>query len=436
MRTGVSRRTPRGEEGATLVILVLVLVALFGVIVLVVDVGGLLWARRGMVNASDAAALAAAQSCIGLDEDEVAKADEFAQFNVEAGTVLTRTAFETENCHANKAGLVRVSYEREYPLFFAGVLGFSGDGGQVTTEATAHWGPAGAAGPIPLTIYVGSLQGNCEIPFVEPGATCYIWEDNDISGNGNFGFLDVGEGWNVPRSRQCRNQGGVPELEGWIDGSTPVDDVGLNYPSATWVCTIEMEGGNNPAWRAVEDIIGETRDFPIVGPTPADGEPQQIPNPHAKYNVIGFAQFEIVDVNKASKLESGDVSCSVPRTSASPIDLLDCVGAPSNATFVGLSASNPFTGNWGSSNPQVSPEGVLTWTGSLPNGNRSVKFSYETDDSDCGGNPAPNASAHCLVLKWNGATIGGTRPGGGANFGLDAVALCDRKYDSCLDPPS
>jgi Flp pilus assembly protein TadG len=93
VRTVISPRSPRGEDGATLVILVLVLVALFGMMVLVVDVGGLLWARRGMVNASDAAALAAAQSCIGLDEDEVAKADEFAQFNVEADTVLTRTIF-------------------------------------------------------------------------------------------------------------------------------------------------------------------------------------------------------------------------------------------------------------------------------------------------------------------------------------------------------
>ena len=33
-------------------------------VVLVVDVGGLLWNRRAMVNASDAAALAAAKSCV------------------------------------------------------------------------------------------------------------------------------------------------------------------------------------------------------------------------------------------------------------------------------------------------------------------------------------------------------------------------------------
>ena len=69
-------RAPANQEGATAVIVVLILFALFGMIVLVVDVGGLLYARRGMVNASDAAALAAAQSCIGVGENEEAIADQ------------------------------------------------------------------------------------------------------------------------------------------------------------------------------------------------------------------------------------------------------------------------------------------------------------------------------------------------------------------------
>jgi Flp pilus assembly protein TadG len=58
-----SRRTPRAEDGAVLVIVALSLLAMFGMMVLVVDVGSLLYARRALVNAADAAALAAAQSC-------------------------------------------------------------------------------------------------------------------------------------------------------------------------------------------------------------------------------------------------------------------------------------------------------------------------------------------------------------------------------------
>lgn len=430
---GPIRRMGRDERGATAVIVVLSLFALFGLIVLTVDVGGLLFARRGMVNASDAAALAAAQSCAGPTEDAEVFADQYAVSNVD--TVVTAGANITElvNCHANRAGFVSVRYSRNFPLFFAGVLGAEGDG-QVTTAATAHWGPTGNVAPIPLVIYEGALQGPCDIPNVEPGATCYIWEANDFGvGGGNFGFLDVGDGWNVAKNARCNNTGGANQLEEWISGG-PIEISGLNYPNATWVCTREIEGGNDPAWRALEDLIGETRDFPIVGVTPADGEPQFIGTPQSKYNVIGFAHFEIVDVRMASKLDSGDVACDgINRTTPQPVDLMACVNAPSDATYADDAA---FTGNWGGTNPQIDDEGLLTWTGTLPNGNKSVRFHYESLVGDCGGLPLPggNASAHCLVLRWNGASIGGTNPGGGANLGIYSVALCDRQIGSCLEP--
>ena len=58
-----SRIASDGERGATIVIVALALVAMFGMVVLVIDVGGLLWKRRELVNASDAAALSGAQTC-------------------------------------------------------------------------------------------------------------------------------------------------------------------------------------------------------------------------------------------------------------------------------------------------------------------------------------------------------------------------------------
>src|ERR671915_777478 len=107
---GASRRMGREERGATAVIVVLSLFALFGMIVLTVDVGGLPFARRGMVNASDAAALAAAQSCIGVAEDAEAFADQFAASN--ANGVLTAGGNITDqvNCHTGDAGYVSVEY--------------------------------------------------------------------------------------------------------------------------------------------------------------------------------------------------------------------------------------------------------------------------------------------------------------------------------------
>jgi hypothetical protein len=427
-RTGI-----REERGATVVIVTLSLFALFGIIVLVADVGGLLWARRGMVNASDAAALAAAQSCVSVAENEEALADRYAVFNADGVATAGSNITAEVNCHANLPGYVRVEYTRNYPLFFAGVLGVQNDG-RVTTEATAHWGPTGDVAPIPLVIYVSALQGPCDIPNVEPGATCYVWEANDFGvGGGNFGFLDVEEGWDVPKDGRCNNTGGSNELAEWISGG-PIDIRGLNYPNATWVCTREIEGGTNIVWEALEDLVGQTRDFPIVGPSPEDGEPWFIQTPQPKYNVIGFAHFEILDVRMASKLDSGEVACSgINANTPQPVDLMACVGAPSDATY---DDSAVFGGNWGGTNPQIDADGLLTWTGTLPNGSKSVRFHYASLLNNCGGTPPPdgNASAHCLVLKWKGATIGGKIPGSGANFGINAVALCDLQIGSCVEP--
>jgi Flp pilus assembly protein TadG len=59
-----------GERGAVAIIVTLCLVAIMAMLVLTMDVGTLLLTRRAMVNAADAAALAAAQSC-GLHAGEV-----------------------------------------------------------------------------------------------------------------------------------------------------------------------------------------------------------------------------------------------------------------------------------------------------------------------------------------------------------------------------
>jgi Putative Flp pilus-assembly TadE/G-like len=415
----VHRSRLHEERGATAVIVVLSLFALFGMIVLVVDVGGLLYARRGMVNASDAAALAAAQSCVGTTEDAESFADQFALSNADGVFTAGGNISGQQNCHEGRAGYVSVQYTKGWPLFFAGVLGMQG-GGRVTTAATAHWGPTGSASPIPLVIYEGALQGACEVPFVEPGVTCFIWEDNDISGGGNFGFLDVEEGWNVGKADQCRNTGGANQLADWISGSDPVASLGLNYPLATWVCTREIEGGNSPTWQELERLIGKERDFPIVGTSPGDGEPPQIPNPQAKYNVIGFAHFEIVSVSMANK---DTMTCPIPATATLPFDLMSECGAS------GVYIEGSAEGDKGAK-LTVDADGVITAWSKQPSW---VTFET-TDSSDCGGNPAPNASAHCLVLKWKGATIGGQRPGGGANLGINSVALCDREIGSCIEP--
>ena len=51
----------------------------------------------------------------------------------------------------------------------------------------------------------------------------------------------------------------------------------------------------------------------------------------------------------------------------------------------------------------------------------------------CGTAAPPNASARCLIVQWNGYTLGGDDPSGGADFGFGAVKLCDLGYGTCTD---
>ena len=172
---------PHNEQGATVVIVALVLVAMFGMVVLVVDVGGLLWKRRELVNASDAAALSAAHTCAlksSIDPKNAQQAaDALALQNV-SGSGLTGVVQDSGTCHSGSVGWVKVQYSQQQHLFFAPVLGFSNQNG-VTTKATAIWGPAGAANPVPIVVYANSFN-NCKLDTdPTPGPTCFIWEDNN-----------------------------------------------------------------------------------------------------------------------------------------------------------------------------------------------------------------------------------------------------------------
>ena len=432
------RRVPSGgADGATLVIIVLSLSALFGMLVLVVDVGGLLYARRGMVNSSDAAALAAAQSCAktSVVENPEAFADTYAAANSNGVvTAVTNIIDSSATCGSGSVGWVSVEYGKTLRLFLAPVLGLQRSN-QVVTAATAHWGPAGSTHPIPIVVNEGALQGNCTIPEVAIGTRCYIWEDNDILSGSNFGFLDVGPQWNVPAGYPCNNVGGTPTIEDWVTGTTRIEPLDLNYPFATYVCA--RDGNRTPVWRTLETLVGRTFDFPINGVTPADGA-TVIANGSGnteKYNIIGFARLMLIEVVAAK--HSNPINCNnVPIPTpppAFPIDLMAlgrstaCPTMSPNAIFEpGSAKASP-----GNISLTVDNNGKVTGWSAKPD---KISFNYTV--AECGGIEAPNSSGHCLILEWRGAQIGGSNPGGGADFGLRAVALCDREVGSCLEPSS
>ena len=251
---------PHNEQGATVVIVALVLVAMFGMVVLVVDVGGLLWKRRELVNASDAAALSAAHTCAlksSIDPKNAQQAaDALALQNV-SGSGLTGVVQDSGTCHSGSVGWVKVQYSQQQHLFFAPVLGFSNQNG-VTTKATAIWGPAGAANPFrswsmrivsttarstrirtpgPQLLHLGGQQQHARVPIGVrlPG-----------SPDRRSHQIRMGLRRWVPR---VPNPG--TDVKTWIDTypNPSVGDLAINYPNSTYVCRVDgNKQKRGPTW--------------------------------------------------------------------------------------------------------------------------------------------------------------------------------------------
>ena len=98
-----------------------------------------------------------------------------------------------------------------------------------------------------------------------------------------------------------------------------------------------MPEGNNIAWQALEDLAGEVRDFPIVGVSPGEVSHAQVSTPQPKYNVVGFAQFEIVGVNMPSQEA---LSCAIPPSATLPFDLMAACAPPGDGYIAGSATAN------------------------------------------------------------------------------------------------
>jgi hypothetical protein len=448
------------ERGATAVIVTLSLIALLGLIVLTVDVGQLLFKRRSMVNASDAAALAAAQSCAGLDDADSpeAMADAFAIDNATRVISAVPNIVDLVGCDGPAFGHVTVEYATNQDLFFAGVLGFDGSA-TVKTQATAGWGPTGAANPLPIVVYTGQEQGNCDIqPGTPPGTSCYLWYDNDLFNNSAFGFLNLctandpcQQGWDVSAGANCPNVGSSLR-EDWIQGnwSGGPNDVSPPY---TLVCRVSglstsnwssLEGRELPAGHTFgvddsADLIFPVNDCTNQVLTDGSRGCSTTLSPE-KYAIVGFIVLHLVDVLDSAS-EWGGTSlkdCHLNNFNVAPGQVipLSSLGPSGQCPTTTPSGVENFRINNLTSSPNWTYDDLnktLRWTG--PAGRVAVDFNWWLD-GQCG-RPPNDSSAICIKVSTVEVRFGGTEPCETCpDFGLRAVRLCDLAYGSCPQDPN
>jgi Flp pilus assembly protein TadG len=255
------------EHGAVAVMVAILLVVLLGMLALVIDLGRAVGIRREMVNAADAAALAAAQQC-ALNMGSAAAtaaANETATLNDPAAS-LVGIQPDPVNCDPAGPRKVTVTYSRTVDYFVAPILGLGFDSGTVTTSATAIWGAATRAALIPLRINLSSLAGcGIDVGEVSAGQTCYLgYANNDPYEAANdwgwlwFGGQD-GRGWNTT---SCSSQaGGTNDPISFIQGQ-PFSNAKLNDPPPTYVCS--YSGNAQKVVRALQGRVGDVLTFPVV----------------------------------------------------------------------------------------------------------------------------------------------------------------------------
>jgi Flp pilus assembly protein TadG len=305
MRVRGRLRRQDGEEGATLVIVALLLVVFMGALAISVDFGAMFLKRRQLVNAADAAALAAAQSyflneasCGSNDGPAQSKADQLATANV-AGALPDSTAGHTPYSVNCGQFTVTVQYHAAQPHFFAQAIGM-GNSTDVHSKATATWGGAGGAQKIvPLMLSLGRLT-TCDIPYgVEIGDVCVWYWDNAEIGNAQWGVMDLDK-WNVAPAASCGGNSDFNHIRQWIQNgySGPLL---LKQPPPTYVC-IGTGNFGNALDNEINGIAGQIVPFPVNDPAKQVASNGSLCPPPGtsctvqKYAIVGFAKLQVLQL--------------------------------------------------------------------------------------------------------------------------------------------
>jgi Flp pilus assembly protein TadG len=170
------------ENGGVVIIVAAAMVFLLGLTAMVTDVGSIAYARRKMVTAADAAALAGAQELVNNSAQAVTSALEYASKN---GADPEKVSVTVSNNNSE----ITVSTSQVVDFSFAKVLGFQST--LVSARAKAAIKPARSViGIVPFTVPMpppGEDYSYGEEVLLKVGS----WKDAPI-GSGNFGAIALG----------------------------------------------------------------------------------------------------------------------------------------------------------------------------------------------------------------------------------------------------
>jgi hypothetical protein len=462
---------PREEGGVVALMVLLSLFVVFGMVVLVVDLGALIVKHRGLVNANDSAALAAADSFARNEADTAStQADRFARENVpdaehDTDWWTVTSGLDSSGCLPSTCGSVRVRYQAGQALFFAPALGLS-DHVTAHATATAIWGPAGGGHPVPITIRYDWLNEKCAspVPNGSPPTECAFFlqgSGGDESGNGQWSWVNL-NAWNTGSANHNCPKLRSSDVRDWLRGGGP--DVAVNAaPTPTFACT----GGGAPA-----DFLGDLLklresgklQFPVndaAGQFAPPGQVDEGGNPcppdsdctPEQYDIVGFTVLGIEDAIRGSE----DGRPGDPHVLCEPPLLHDFDPDPPSNTWdldsqVQCSLNglhNPddhselfprirkehgnhrFKGGLAPDCQDVDYcydrfDHVITWLAKQPEQNARVDWLYVIPPTPgrCGFHD-PDPDAVCLVVSWHGYQPMGINPGSGMDFGLRAVRLSE-----------
>jgi Flp pilus assembly protein TadG len=304
-------RDERGIAGTMLIVAMVFIVALMA---LVFDGGLLFVQRRHVVNAADAAALAAAQAyahndaqCGGNDGPAQTQADSLAATNYSG---VTRIVYQTDCARQT----VKVGYQ-------ANVGGLFSSGHFVSTKASAAWGVAGGAqNVIPLGLSMGRLS-NCNIPNgVTVGAHCYFWWDNGNTSSGlsnaEWGLMDLrswGPPYLLPAASCSGYQASQALVTQWMHYGFSGNLV-LRNPGPTYVCRSSGSQGNALNNDINNFTAGKILAMPVNDPSRQVDSAGTLCPPGGtcsvdKYAIVGFGALEI---HHAYSGQSALTNCGSP----------------------------------------------------------------------------------------------------------------------------